>query len=122
MNDTYVMTAHEMSGLMVAKSRELDEALSEYRSVTRGWVEADRTMRIARAMAYLMADGKTVAEREAQVELSTDAETFSATLLDAKRNGAKEALRARHSQLSALQSTATALREELKLVRTDNYS
>lgn len=112
------LTAREMSGLMVAKSREVDDALSEYRKVTSGWVEADRTMRIARAKAYLATDGKTVAERQAEVELQTDAETFSATLLDAKRNGAKEALRARLSQLSALQSQATALREELKLVRT----
>ena len=122
MSSVDVLSAFELNKLLVNKSAEVDEALKSYREANQEWVLADRTARIARAQAYLLSKGKTVAEREAFVEIECDQETFAEHRLDALRNGAKEALRARLSQLSAQQSMASALREELRFSRTDNYS
>jgi hypothetical protein len=111
---TDVLTAAELNSRMIAISQQVDDALTEYREASERWVGADRTARIARAREYLKADGKTVAEREAQVEIRCDIETWEEHRLDALRNAAREALRARQAQLSAAQSLAAALREELK--------
>jgi hypothetical protein len=117
-----VLTAYDLNQQMMAKSREVDEALVEYRRAADQWATAEHTSKRSQAQAYLTAKAKTVGEREALVFIQCEAEILSASTFDALRNGAKEALRARLAQLSALQSQATALREEIRLARTDNYS
>lgn len=112
-----LVTPAELNTAMLDKSAQVDEALDQYREANREWVNADRTARIARAQAYLVSKGKTVAEREAFVEIECDSETFEEHRLDSLRNGAKEALRARLAQLNALQSMASAIREEMRLAR-----
>jgi hypothetical protein len=114
MTNQDVLTAAELNSRMIAISQQVDDALTEYRTQTEQWVQADRASRLCKAQAFLTARGKTVAEKEALVEVACDQETFKAIRTDALRNAAREALRARQAQLSAAQSLAAALREELK--------
>jgi hypothetical protein len=116
-----VLTAYDLNTQMVAKSHEVDDALTEYRDATELWVEADRVSRRARAQAFVTAKGKTVAQNEALVDIATESETYEAEKWKALREVMRESLRAKLSQLSALQSQAGALKEELRLARTDNY-
>lgn len=114
-----VLTAAELNSMMIAKSREVDSALEAFRVANEEWVQADRVARRAEAQAYLLSKGKTVPERRALVELECEDELFDEHRLDALRNAAREALRARLAQLSALQSLASAAREEMRLARTE---
>lgn len=113
-----VLSAFELNTAMVEKSREVDLALDEYRRYNRQWAEAENVSRKKQAQAYAFVKGKTVPETRALIDLECDEELSQALLADVLRNSAKEALRARMSQLSALQSMASALREELRFGRT----
>jgi len=101
---------------MLDKSREVDVALENYRDLNTAWVEADRASRVARNTALLTAEG-TVGERQAKAEQAADGPIYAEKMASALRDSAKEALRARLAQLSALQSLATTVREELRLAR-----
>jgi hypothetical protein len=64
----------------------------------------------------------TVGDIEAALYLMCSDAKFEELRTGALEHGADRALRAYMAQLSALQSQATALREELRLARTDNFS
>jgi hypothetical protein len=114
-----ILTAFELNKQMVAKSEEIDTALLRYRDVTREWVEASRQLRQNTAIQYAKGvAGKNQAEREAAMNSEIEEFVFAEERLKAEREIGKEYIRAKTAQLSALQSQAGALREELRLVRT----
>ncbi len=117
-----VLTAYEVNRQMTAKSREIDQALDEYRHNTDLWVVASSNLRKHRAIQYTKVPGKNQAEREAAMSTEIEDFIYEEERLKAAREVGKEFIRARTAQLSALQSGASALREELRLARVDNFS
>lgn len=112
-----LLTPAQLQEAMLAKSREVDTAISEYRQMIMAHVEADRQKRIAMNTALLAADGATAGERKAKAEQASEEHIYAEAHAAARREVAKEALRARLAQLSAVQSMATTIREEMRLAR-----
>lgn len=113
-----ILTAYELNRQMVDKSAEIDTALLRYRDVTREWVQASSKLRQNTAIQYAKGiAGKNQAEREAAMNAEIEEFVFEEERLKAERDIGKEYIRAKTSQLSALQSQAAALKEELRLAR-----
>lgn len=72
--------------------------------------EADARYKKAHASAYLMAQGKTVGDREAVAALETDAEFTDRKIAEALLLAAQEAGRNYRAQLEALRSLNANLR------------
>lgn len=66
----------------------------------------------AKSKAQLAADGGTVADREAQVELATVSERDARDVALVALNHAKRTMKAIESQLTAVQSIAADLRQQ----------
>lgn len=95
----------------------LDRGVAALRQAAIDYAEAEHHYRKEHALAYLQTDG-TVAEREAKTygmvgELRRDRD-----IADGVRSAALEAVRARRTQLSALQSLLAAHRSEADIART----
>ncbi|MGA1524761.1 MAG: hypothetical protein ACO4CZ_12415 [Planctomycetota bacterium] len=95
----------------------LDKGVSALRQAAVDYANAEHEYRKEHALAYLQTDG-TVAEREAKTygmvgELRRDRD-----IADGVRAAALEAVRARRTQLSALQSLLAAHRSEADFART----
>jgi hypothetical protein len=116
-----VLTAHELYGQMVAKSAEVDQAVAEYRKQALNYATKKHESERDQAIAYPTTKG-TVDERKAAVYRLVNVSILEELRADALRNGADRALKAAMAQLSALQSMASALREEIRLARQDNFS
>lgn len=112
-----LITPHELQSRMLEMSGQVDTALQDYRAAVKADVEADRQRRIATNTALLVAEGKSAPERKAKAEQASEEHIYAAELAGGLRDVAKEALRARLAQLSALQSMATTIREEMRLAR-----
>lgn len=76
----------------------------------RASAEADANYKRAHASAFLMAQGKTVGEREAQAALETDDEYTARKIAEALLLAAQEAGRNYRAQLDALRSINANLR------------
>ncbi len=103
---------------MMRLSTALDEGLAALESAAGDYAIADDAYRASRASALLQATGKTVGEREAEVDLVCGDERRAQRIADGRRMVALEAVRSRRQQLSAAQSVANAVREEASLART----
>lgn len=103
---------------MLEASRLLDEAQVDLNKAVREEARAENEYRKSRANAYLASEGKTVNEREAQVDKITDRERYAAHLAGGLSKAALEAVRNRRVQLSVLQTVANSVREEFALART----
>jgi hypothetical protein len=112
------ITPRELIEEMLRLSRELDGAQADLVAAVREEAQAEQRYRRARATAYLATSG-TVAEREAYVGKTIDEEAFAAQLAEGLAKAALESVRNRRAQLSALQSVAASVREELQLARMD---
>jgi hypothetical protein len=122
-----VLTAYELYTQMVAKSAEIDQALTEYKSQALAHadaeVQAERAQALARpGVKKELGPKATVGDIKAAVFLLCGDQILNELRTDALRNGSDRALKAYLAQLSALQSLASALREEIRLNRTDNYT
>lgn len=108
------LTPEEITAELLRLSRLLDERQEELVRFAREWAHAERDYRLARATAYKSSSG-TVAERQAAVDAATIDQMHRAHESDALRQAALEAVRNARAQLSAVQSIANAVREEMKL-------
>lgn len=113
-----VLSAFELNSALIEKSHQLDIDLDAYRVFNLRWADAENASRKAQAQAYAFNKGKTVSEKQALVNIECDEEISAALLLESQRTVASKALDVHGKQLSALQSVASALREELKMART----
>lgn len=113
---------------MARLSRQLDEALRFIRDQAKKYAEDENAYRMARAKLQLKANDSvrdgygierpTVDEKGAFVDLNTPKERVDAHLAAALLKAGFEAIKSRRAQLSALQSTANAVKEEIALGRT----
>ena len=104
-----VAEANRLSGL-------LDKGIAALRDSAIRHAHADHAYRKARAIAYLQAQG-TVAERDAHADVETAEGRLDRDLAAGEAEVAREAVRARRSQLSAVQSLLNAHRAEAEFVR-----
>lgn len=120
-------TPAELVREMQRLSRELDKGLGYLHEVCQLWAVAEDAYRMARARAHLQAadalaaegvDRPTVDEKRAWVDSQTSAERVEAHLQGAMRDAAREAVRSRRTQISALQSAANAVRAEIEMAST----
>ena len=97
-----VVEAQRLSGL-------LDKGIAALRDASVRHAQADHAYRKARAIAYLSAQG-TVAERDAHADVETAEGRLDRDLAAGEAEAAREAVRARRTQLSAVQSLLNAHR------------
>jgi len=95
----------------------LDKGVQALRSSAIDYAEAEHHYRHEHAVAYLQTEG-TVAEREAKTYVIMGELRRDRDIADGVRAAALEAVRARRTQLSALQSLLAAHRSEADFART----
>lgn len=116
-----VLTAFELHSQMIAKSNEVSETVGEYKTRAEEYARAKYESELAQSRKYPDTKG-TVDERKSKVFYECREFIDKEYQADALRNSADRALKAALAQLSAIQSSAAALRAELQMARTDNYS
>ena len=94
----------------------LDKGVSALRQSSIDYAHAEHQYRHEHALAYLTTEG-TVAEREAKTYALVGELRRDRDIADGVRSAALEAVRARRTQLSALQSLLAAHRSETELAR-----
>jgi hypothetical protein len=117
-----VLTAIDLNRSMTEKSHEVDEAVTELKRQSMAHAIAIHAAEKAKALARPgvkknLGPKPTVDDINAAVYLMCSDTIFEELRSGALEHGADRALRAYMAQLSALQSQATALREELRLAR-----
>lgn len=115
------LTPRQILDELVRISRLLDEALLAMRDRGRLLAERERDYRLARAKAWLIAEG-TAKQKEDAVNASTANERYARDLADSDRHSAFEAIRNYRQQLSVLQTTANVERDERQLARTGGFA
>jgi hypothetical protein len=115
-----IVNAYEMNTRLIAAAKAVEEAQAELESQTVMYAESERRYRQAKAMAYLQATGKTVAEREAHAELENGIGElrFARDVAEGKKNAALEAVRSRRAILSAEQTLTKLVTVEAEFTRT----
>lgn len=115
------MMPHELNEQLLAAATDLREGHRLLEERVTSAAQADRAWRLARAKAYPATTG-TVAEREAEVELSTGQLRYQAKLSEDLRVAALEGVRSRRAVLSAYQTLTNLSREEANFERTGPVS
>lgn len=111
------MNPPELLDLMLETSKALQALIDAHDALVAREAEAEAKAKHAEAQALLGATGKTVSEREAQRDLACGTLRYEAHLARGLRESSKLAIHAKQAQLSALQSAASAMREEARLAR-----
>lgn len=111
------MTAADFSAQILHYCRLLDKGVIAHHKAQLEAAEAETDFKREAAAAFLVAEGP-VAEREARAEEKVTKLRYEYLVKAALAKSALEALRARQSQLSALQTVAGAYKEEARLGRT----
>lgn len=103
-------------------SRLLDEGLKVLREQVDAYAAAEQDYRLARAKAWVELSEGTAGFREAQVDGVTAEKRFVRDVAEGLRRAALESVRARSTQISALQTLVNAFKEEAKFERTRSDS
>lgn len=96
----------------------IDAGVRVLQTTTEEFATAEHDYRRARATAWLEAEGRSAAEREAIVDGVTAGARRKRDLAEGMRRAAIESIRSRQAQLSAWQSLLSAHREEASFART----
>lgn len=109
------MTTPELEEKLLATVAELRDATDNLTDLAREWAKADHYYRHAKAIAYLSSDGKTVADKQAQVDKVCKEEREKAHTADALREAQREKVRALMAELTAYQTIAANMRADMNL-------
>jgi hypothetical protein len=93
-------------------SDELTQALEDLRTAGKNEAQKDNAMRIAKAKAFLLAQGKNKEEREARADPNWQKERLEARLAESEKETCLEVVRSLRAQMSALQALVYANRAE----------
>lgn len=103
---------------MVRLTKLLDEAIQELYQHSADWAKLDNDYRHLKASSYLASDEELrVADREMLADQTCKESRYLAHLSQAMKDAATENVRARRTQLQALQSLMVALKAEMDLAR-----
>lgn len=107
----------DLTSELFRRSNLVDEAIEELKVRAREAAGADHEYRLSRARAFLATSGN-IPEREAQATIAVgDLRRIAKTAEDLKM-AAAQSLKARTTQLSAVQTMARAVQAERDLART----
>jgi len=114
------MNAVEMNRRLIECARNVEEAQTNLEAQTIAYAESERRYRQAKALAYLKAPGKTVAEKEATAEIEHGIGDlrFARDVAEGRKNAALEAVRSRRAILSAEQTLTKLVTVEAEFTRT----
>jgi len=112
------MDLNEAAKEMRRLSGMLDAGLETLRTAPADLAKAEAEYRKARARAWVEHTDGTAREREAIVDASTATLRYERDIAEGLRRAALESVRARQTQISALQSLLNAYRSEAEFVRT----
>ena len=110
-------TPTELVAEMFRLSQNLDKGLEYLLDMSREWAESESAYRRDKAIAYLSATG-SARTREMVADEKCEKQRHAAYLARGQKEAAKEAVRARRTQISALQSALSAVREEMGFAKT----
>ncbi len=96
--------------------KEYDDAVKDLQRCAEQDARADHAHELAKAQAYLRADG-TIPEKQARVVTVTSKESLDAKLADAYREAARARVKAIDKQLSVLQTRASLEKSERDFTR-----
>lgn len=114
------MNTAELVDELARLSQSVEKSLTRINVMATEYAIAENEYRKAKAVATIGltdADMK-VDERKAHVDKACESERLRAHLAEANWRASIEAVRARRAQLSAMQSVAGALKEEMAFERT----
>jgi hypothetical protein len=113
-----VNTLTEFSDEMRRLSRLLDSGLDVLRETAESLAQAESAYRKAKALAWVDNPTGTAKQREAKVDADTADLRYERDVADGVRRAAIESVRARATQISALQSLLAAHKAEAGFDRT----
>lgn len=108
------MTKQELEEKLMATIAELRDSTDTLTDLAREWAKADHYYRHAKAIAYLTSDG-TVQARQAHVDKVCKEEREKAHTADALRDAQKEKVRALMAELTAYQTMAGLMKQEMAM-------
>lgn len=111
------MTPQEAEAQMRHLSGKIQSGIEELAKRSREWAQAEMVYRQAKAQMWLQESEGTAAFRAAQVDGKSADLRYARDLADGLRDSAREALRARRTELSALQSVLAAYKAESEMSR-----
>lgn len=112
------MTPTEMGKELRRLIKLLDEGLEELAGAAYEVAEAEKDYRQAKGLSWVHHTEGIGAERQAVVDGETADLRYARDLAEGKRRAALESVRARQTQISALQTLASAHRAEAEFSRT----
>ena len=111
-------TPTELITEMFRLSQALDKGLEYLLEMSREWAEAENDYRQAKAVTFLAADAAKVAARHMISDERCEKQRQRAYMARGQKEAAREAVRARRTQISALQTALNVLKEEFGFGRT----
>lgn len=111
-------TLAEFSDEMRRLSRLLDSGLEVLRETAESLAKTEAAYRKAKSLAWVNNPEGTAKEREAKVDADTADLRYERDVADGVRRAALESVRARATQISALQSLLNAHRSEADFAKT----
>lgn len=104
-----------ISAELTRYSKSLAEATNQFSDACRDAAEKRSTYDIERAKSLLRSQLKTVTEREAEALIACEVPMREARIAESLRDALKERVRALEAVLTACQSRASFLKEEMRL-------
>jgi hypothetical protein len=98
-------------------ARKLEAKTDELAELFHDAAEAEVAYRVEYAKALLVADAKTVAEREAAATVYCEKLLWDRKTKEAVADAAREAARSLRDQISAVQSVGAMVRSQMELAR-----
>lgn len=111
------MQPFEVAADLAAIRAELAKAQNTLQDALKHAVRSDHAYRLAKARAYLRAEGPNQAVRDSEVEISTEEERMTAKLDEGQVEAAKSRLQNLRAELSAVTSLVYLSRTEMDLAR-----
>lgn len=112
------MDTHEAAREVRRLSSLLDSGLEVLRTSSEQLAKTEAAYRKAKALAWVNNTEGTVREREAKVDADTADKRYERDVAEGLRRAALESVRARATQISAIQSLLNAYRSEADFART----
>lgn len=106
------ITVDALSEELLKIHAELDKVQGDLENLTGEFVEAENAYRMAKAIAFLVAEG-TVDAKKARVDIATEAERIRSHTAEGFKNAALERLRSLRAKLDATKALAYLAKAEV---------
>lgn len=113
-----MMTKEELVKAIQDAILDIEAAETDLQMAGPEWADAENEYRKAKATAFLTTEkaGMTVKEKECRVDKACESERVRAHIAEARKETAKEVLRARMAKLNGYQTIASLEKAEMQLI------